>query len=343
MCIRDRLKQDYQPNPYARRTTEGRHITQQQRAQKAAEYLNTEQWGKKRKAEDMITQPKRTRKIQSTIGTENKYDIGTITVEEIWNTIKKYKRRKSPGPDEIPMEIFQEMNNECLQEIANLLNIWWTEEDIPIETLKARVVLIYKKGDTGKYENYRPISLLNSIYKIYAGIIQKRLAKTLDKHLSKTQFGFRKDKSTGDAIQLVRRAAEHGQGTHNILHMVLLDWEKAFDKVDRDKMFEAMERMSVHKKIINVTKSLYKDTQFKVEIEGDSSDWMRQETGIRQGCPLSPYLFIIVMTTMFEDIKENIAGDLAWHRIPGAEFDEVMYADDTICICLLYTSDAADE
>ena len=98
--------------------------------------------------------------------------------------LKKYKRRKSPGPDEIPMELFKEMNNECLQEIANLLNQWWTEEDIPIETLKARVVLIYKKGDTGKYENYRPISLLNAIYKIYAGIIQKRLAKTLDKHFN---------------------------------------------------------------------------------------------------------------------------------------------------------------
>ena len=133
------------------------------------------------------------------------------------------------------MELFKEMNDECMEAIAELLNQWWNEEDIPTETLTARVVLIYTKGDTGKYENYRPISLLNAIYKIYAGIIQKKLASTLDKHLSKTQFGFRKDKSTGDAIQLVRRVAEHGQGTHNKLHMVLLDWEKAFDKVDRQK------------------------------------------------------------------------------------------------------------
>ena len=81
----------------------------------------------------------------------------------MWQTIKKYKRRKSPGPDEVPMELFEEMNNECLQEVANLLNQWWNEEDIPEETLRARVVLIYKKGDTGKYENYRPISLLNAI------------------------------------------------------------------------------------------------------------------------------------------------------------------------------------
>ena len=81
-------------------------------------------------------------------------------------------------------------------------------------------------------------------------------------------------------------------------------------------------------------KNSYKNTQFKVEIEGDSSKWLKQETGIRQGCPLSPYLFIIVMTVMFEDIKEdhNLATNLIKNRVPGADFDEVMYADDTICI-----------
>ena len=104
---------------------------------------------------------------------------------------------------------------------------------MPIEEARARVVTIFKKGDTRDIGNYRPISLLNAIYKIYAGIIQKRLAKTLDEQLSQTQYGFRKDKSTGDAIQLVRRVTEYGQGTYNKLHLVLLDWEKAFDRVDR--------------------------------------------------------------------------------------------------------------
>ena len=117
------------------------------------------------------------------------------------------------------------------------------------------------------------------------------------------------------------------------MHMVLLDWEKAFDKVDRKKLMEALTRMSVHEKLLNVTQSLYKDTQFKVEIDGESFDWMQQDTGIRQGCPLSPYLFIIVMTVMFDDIKESLQHKLVVHRVLGANFDEVMYADDTICIC----------
>ena len=77
---------------------------------------------------------------------------------------------------------------------------------------------------------------------------------------------------------------------------------------------------------------MYADTQFKVEMDGNTSEWKKQETGIRQGCPLSPYLFLIVMTVMFEDIHERMGTKLTQHRVPGANFDEVVYADDTLCI-----------
>ena len=71
------------------------------------------------------------------------------------------------------MEIFKEMNEDCLEAMAFLLNKWWNGEEIQEGTLQARVVLIYKKGDTGTYENYRPISLLHSIHAIDTAIIQK--------------------------------------------------------------------------------------------------------------------------------------------------------------------------
>ena len=83
------------------------------------------------------------------------------------------------------MEIIKEMDDQCLKLIVNLLNSWWKEKEIPEDMLQARVVLIYKKGDTGKFENYRPITLLNTLYKIYAAIIQKRLAKVVDNNSPK--------------------------------------------------------------------------------------------------------------------------------------------------------------
>ena len=86
------------------------------------------------------------------------------------------------------------MDEECLESVLFSLNQWWKEEDITAKTLRARVLLMYKKGDTEIYENYRPISRFNAFYKIYAAIIPNKLANTLDTHLQKTSSDSEKTK-----------------------------------------------------------------------------------------------------------------------------------------------------
>ena len=114
-------------------------------------------------------------------------DIDTIEIklEEITKAIHRLRRRKATGLDEIPMEFFKEMDEEQMEKFRQLLNIWWTEENLPDETLMARVVLIFKKGDTNDLSNCRPLSLLSSMYKILTCILQQRIEAGIDKHIQK--------------------------------------------------------------------------------------------------------------------------------------------------------------
>ena len=94
----------------------------------------------------------------------------------------------------IHIMIHQELEEANLGPLLELIQAWWQDESISEEDLRARVVLIYRNGDTNKFENYRPISLLNTLYKLCAAILHIRISDTLDRHLQKTQYGFRKQK-----------------------------------------------------------------------------------------------------------------------------------------------------
>ena len=171
--------------------------------------------------------------------------------ELVW-AIKKLKRGKAPGPDGIPIELYKEMDEDQLRLLLNLLNTWWNGTPTPMELTQSQVILIFMKGDKNNLENYRPISLLNSTYKILTAIIQKRLSDGLDEYLQTTQYGFRRQRGTAQALHYVRRAVEIGERTRTITICILLDWEKAFDQVLHWKIPEALRRMNVPDKLVNI-------------------------------------------------------------------------------------------
>ena len=174
--------------------------------------------------------------------------------------------------------------------------------------------------------------MLNAIYKIYAAITRKRLADIIDPYISKTQFGFRRHRSTTHALFVARRIQDIGEQTGDNLIITLLDWEKAFDKVSHERMLQALERLNIPPKIIKIVKSLYSYPSFRVKHDRFTSETKMQNAGIRQGCPLSPYLFILVMTVMFRDIHLKHYRDLSDSRIDKITFNELLFADDTLLI-----------
>ena len=158
------------------------------------------------------------------------FDDEPISMRELRAIIRKMKPGKAPGPDEITTDFVKHLDKEGLEKLRELVNKWWIDKIPPDKATTARVVSLYKKGNPELQENYRPISLLNTYYKIIAGAVQRRLAKALDKLLTKTQFGFREKRSTVDAIFIARRIQELAERRGDTGLMLLLDWEKAFDK-----------------------------------------------------------------------------------------------------------------
>jgi hypothetical protein len=277
------LKSTFQPRPYSRkRRADGSHVRPDEISSEAAKYLAEVQW---KEEEGELW-----REISVLPIFENlEFKTGKPSILELRAAIKRLKRNKTPGPDGIPNEAFKGMDEINLQRLLELIHIWWEEEYIPDEVLEANVALIFKSGDSSDCGNYRPISLLNTINKLVARIIVVRLQEVLDPLIQSTQFGFRPGKSTADAIGCVRRWLHMARTTHDETVMLLLDWEKAFDRVSHGALYKTLKRLGVSGKLISMIKALYRNPVFSVVTDGIESGKYVQGSGIRQGCPRSPF------------------------------------------------------
>ena len=196
--------------------------------------------------------------------------------------LAKNKMYKQPGPDKIVMELFKWMNNVNKSWFLRLLNFWWDNKVAPNELFFARVVPVYKKGDTDEPSNYRSISLWNSFYKSYMILIRKHLQTVLEDVLTKTQFGFR---HYSRLVPHAKNARDRGTTMRIELSLFLIGKRQ----LTRYSMTSYMWRY-IDLESIDVIRNCYSDPCVFVEHELGTSSTKRQTSGIRQGCPLSPYL-----------------------------------------------------
>ena len=151
------------------------------------------------------------------------------------------KNMKSDKPNNIPNEVWKLIVQD--DTVAHKLAIFFSQcfknAVLPKQWDKAVVVAIFKKGDKMDPSNYRPITLLDTCYKLYARIVQKRIEDAIDGFLRETQYGFRKGRSTISALFILRRLLEWSQNhKDSVLYMLFLDWRMAFDKVGHSALLD---------------------------------------------------------------------------------------------------------
>ena len=186
-----------------------------------------------------------------------------------------------------------------------------------------------KKGNTSNCNNWRGITLLSVPSKVLIRIILDRIKTTVEQKLRKVQAGFREHRSCVDLINSLRVIIEQSCEWNSTTYMLFVDFEKAFDSVDRCVMWRLLLKYGIPPKIVNLTRETYNGYECQVVHEGKLTEPFRVTSGVRQGCILSPIIFLLVIDDIMRKSIQRKRG-LQWGLLNRLE--ELDYADD---VCLL--------
>ena len=219
---------------------------------------------------------------------------GPITDLELEAAIKKMNLNKSPGSDGLPVEFYKSFWPFLKDDLRALLNDSYDHGNLSMSQINASLRLLYKKGERTLLKNWRPISLLNTDYKLLSTILAMRLKPLLPKVINEDQTCGVPGRTIFENLFRLRDITQEAMINNSNLIMVNLDQEKAFDKIDRTFPFKSMAKMNFGPSFIHWIKVLYEHANCNIVNNGWTFDAVTLYRGVRQGCPLSPLLYIIV-------------------------------------------------
>ena len=320
-----RVRSKYQPRTQTVNWPDGRPSTCTQKAEVLAQHLKSNVW----KDQDL---PPPT---FDPILPPHPELFAPFQMWELLQATRRMKSRKAPGPDDIPAECWRFLPHPVKQLLLKHFNDCFLGGFAPEHWKLAKVVMLFKGGtkNSRSPSSYRPISLVNTIYKLYATLLQQRLSASLEPHLSPQQFGFRKNRSLSTPLFIIRRLLEIFERHTTSLYVLFLDWSQAFDCVPHSQIRASLHRYGVPEPFVAAVMSIYQGSIFYVQDGPHQSSTYCQRRGIRQGCPLSPYLFIVVLSALMHDFHHQF--ELIFRHRPwtySAEYPlvDVEYADDTV-------------
>lgn len=268
--------------------------------------------------------------------TENQRESGinsqAPSIQEITSAINAMKNHKSPGYDQICAEMLKASPELTAKILYPVFSAIWESEHLPSDWLEGILIKIPKKGSLSLCNNYRGITLLSIPSKVLAKVLLCRINEKLDNTLRKQQAGFRANRSCVDQINTIRIIVEQVNEWQTSLQLCFVDYSTAFDSLSRLHIWDSLKNRGIPPKLINLIRAQYNGFKCRVLHNGLLSEPINTVAGVRQGCLLSPILFLIVLDDILGTAIDGIDRGICW------KFDEQLgdldFADD---ICLLAT------
>ena len=248
------------------------------------------------------------------------------TEKEIEEAIRRQKSGKAAGPDYIPPEALKVDIGTSVGILHKLFERIWTAEEFPQDWKDGHLIKLPKKGDLSNCGNYRGITLLSIPGKIFNRILLERMKETIDVHLRDNQAGFRQNRSCVDQIATLRIIVEQSMEWNSPLLINFIDYEKAFDSVDRTTLWKVLRHYGIPLKLVRLIQNYYEGSRCCVIHEGQFTRSFEVQTGVKQGCLLSPFLFLLPIDWIMKETTKSRRQGIQW--TPWSQLEDLDFADD---------------
>ncbi|PNX80358.1 ribonuclease H, partial [Trifolium pratense] len=270
---------------------------------------------------------------------DNERLVAPITKDELKEALFQMHPDKSPGPDGFNPAFYQHFWDLCSNDIYEAAKEWLERGYFPSSLNETNICLIPKCESPRSMKDMRPISLCNVLYKMVSKLLANRLKECLDRCVSEEQSAFVEGRSIVDnaliAIEVIHALKRRTRGRKGELALKI-DISKAYDKVDWGFMRGMLERLGFANKWIHWMMLCVSSVNYSVLVNFEKVGPIFPGRGLRQGDPLSPYLFILVTEGLTTLIKNSVAkGDLHGIQIcRGAPtVSHLLFADDCFLFC----------
>ena len=256
-----------------------------------------------------------------------------ITEDEIFKVITQLKLNKSPGDDGIVSEFYVTywslIKHEFTKVIKHILDI----NTLTPSQNRAMLTLLYKKGEREDIANWRPISLLNVDYKIITKLLSERLKPLLPQIIHSDQKRYVNGRNISEANRLLQDIIDYSEQNNINSSIIFLDYQKAFDRVEWGWALKCLNRFNFGPKFIGWIQMIYKNAKTCLLTNGYRSSYFRISRSMRQGCPVSPLIYILQAEPLACTIRNN--HNIVGFPLPNPDTDETAvvklsaYVDDS--------------